>query len=61
VSGSDQRVEQTWTTPAPDEIVELTRAHVAAMETLDGDAVWQQAGMHHLRIPLVRLRESRPL
>jgi deazaflavin-dependent oxidoreductase (nitroreductase family) len=43
-----QKVEQTWETPPADEIVRLSAAHVAAMETMDVDEVWQQAGMHHV-------------
>src|SRR5262249_54984334 len=44
---SSQKVEQAWDTPSHDEIVTLTAAHVGAMETMDVDDVWQQAGMHH--------------
>lgn len=48
-SPTDQYVEQVWETPPPDEIVRLTAAHVEAMEAIDDvDAVWQQAGMHHV-------------
>ena len=43
-----QHVEQVWETPPLDEIPKLSRAHVAAMETSDDDANWQQAGMHHV-------------
>jgi deazaflavin-dependent oxidoreductase (nitroreductase family) len=43
-----QKVEQTWETPPADEIVSLSAQHVAAMETMDVDEVWQQAGMHHV-------------
>ena len=45
---SSQKIEQTWETPTHDEIAELTRAHVQAMESMDVDEVWQQAGMHHV-------------
>jgi deazaflavin-dependent oxidoreductase (nitroreductase family) len=45
---SSQKVEQVWETPSHDEIVTLTAAHVGAMETMDIDDVWQQAGMHHV-------------
>jgi deazaflavin-dependent oxidoreductase (nitroreductase family) len=44
----NQKVEQAWETPSLDEIPVLTRAHVGAMETTDVDAVWVQAGMHHV-------------
>ena len=43
-----QRVEQVWETPPLDEIPKLSRAHVEVMEVSDDDAVWQQAGMHHV-------------
>jgi len=45
---SSQKVEQVWETPSHDEIVTLTAAHVGAMESMDIDDVWQQAGMHHV-------------
>jgi deazaflavin-dependent oxidoreductase (nitroreductase family) len=45
-----QKVEQTWETPSLDEIPVLTRAHVEAMEASDDDAVWVQAGMHHVLV-----------
>ncbi len=51
--GSSQKVEQVWETPAPDEIVELTKAHVQAMETMTDDIVWVQAGMHHILLHTV--------
>jgi deazaflavin-dependent oxidoreductase (nitroreductase family) len=46
---TDQHVEQVWETPTHEEIVQLTAAHVEAMESMDDvDEVWQQAGMHHV-------------
>jgi deazaflavin-dependent oxidoreductase (nitroreductase family) len=48
MSESSQKVEQTWETPPADEIISLTAQHVQAMETMDVDEVWQQAGMHHV-------------
>jgi deazaflavin-dependent oxidoreductase (nitroreductase family) len=46
---TDQYVEQVWETPTHEEIVQLTAAHVEAMESMDDvDEVWQQAGMHHV-------------
>lgn len=44
----NQKVEQVWETPGLDEIVELTKMHVQAMETSDDDLVWSQAGMSHV-------------
>lgn len=51
--GTSQKVEQAWETPSADEIVTLTAAHVQAMETMDIDEVWQQAGMHHVMLRVV--------
>jgi len=48
MSGSSQKVEQTWETPSHDEIPRISAMHVQAMETSDADEVWQQAGMHHV-------------
>lgn len=45
---TDQYVEQVWETPSHREIVDLTKGHVQAMETMTDDIVWVQAGMHHL-------------
>ena len=47
---SDQKVEQQWETPPPDEIVKISKGHVEAMESSDADEVWQVAGMHHIVI-----------
>jgi deazaflavin-dependent oxidoreductase (nitroreductase family) len=46
----DQKVEQQWETPSWDEIPEITKGHVAALETSDADEVWCLAGMHHIVI-----------
>lgn len=37
-----------WETPSHDEIIEISRAHVAGLEMSDDDAVWRVAGMHHV-------------
>lgn len=50
---SDQKVEQQWETPSYEEIPEITRGHVAALETSDADEVWCLAGMHHIVIHTV--------
>lgn len=55
----EQRVEQAWDTPSHDEIVSLTRQHVAAMETTDDDIVWIQAGMHHVLLHTVGRRSGK--
>lgn len=51
--GTDQKVDQAWETPSHDEIVELTKAHVDAMDQMDDDLVWVQAGMHHVQLTTV--------
>lgn len=48
-----QKVEQGWVTPSHDEIIALTKQHVGAMETMDLDVVWVQAGMHHVLLSTV--------
>ena len=48
-----QKVEQVWATPTHADIVELTKKHVGALETMDLDAVWVQAGMHHVLLRTV--------
>jgi len=48
-----QKVDQVWETPSHDEIVELTKAHVGAMEIMGEDVVWVQAGMHHVLLHTV--------
>ena len=50
---SDQKVEQQWETPSWDEIPEITKEHVAALESTDDEAVWNMAGMHHILIETV--------
>ena len=48
-----QKVEQQWETPSLDEIPVISRGHVAAMEVSDDDAVWAQAGMHHVMLTTI--------
>lgn len=48
-----QKVEQVWETPPLDEIPKLSTAHVGAMESMDDDEVWKQAGMHHVLLRTV--------
>ena len=45
---TEQKVEQVWETPSQEEIPNITKMHVSALETTDDDAVWVQAGMHHV-------------
>lgn len=45
---TSQKVEQAWETPSHDEIPKISQMHVQAMETMDIDEVWVQAGMHHV-------------
>ena len=53
-----QKVVQAWETPSHDEIPKITKMHVQAMETMDDDAVWAQAGMHHVLINTVGRRSG---
>ncbi|MFM8304951.1 MAG: nitroreductase/quinone reductase family protein [Actinomycetota bacterium] len=57
--GTSQKVDQAWATPSADEIVSLTAAHVEAMETMDIDEVWLQAGMHHLMLRTVGRKSAK--
>lgn len=50
---TEQRVEQGWDTPSHEDIVELTKMHVQAMESSDDDMIWQQVGMHHVLLHTV--------
>jgi deazaflavin-dependent oxidoreductase (nitroreductase family) len=43
-----QKVVQEWETPSLEEIPVISRAHVQALESSNDDAVWVQAGMHHV-------------
>jgi len=44
----NQKIEQFWDTPTHSQIVEISHAHVEALEASDDDNVWQQVGMHHI-------------
>ena len=50
---TSQKVEQAWETPSHDEIPKISKMHVQAMETMDVDDVWVQAGMHHVLLHTV--------
>jgi deazaflavin-dependent oxidoreductase (nitroreductase family) len=50
---TDQKVEQSWETPPPDEIVRISAQHVEGMESTDDDAAWVVAGMHHVLLRTV--------
>ena len=43
-----QKVVQVWETPSLDEIPVISKGHVQALESTNDDAVWIQAGMHHV-------------
>jgi deazaflavin-dependent oxidoreductase (nitroreductase family) len=55
----DQKVTQEWATPSLDEIPEISKGHVAAMEQTDDDAVWLLAGMHHVLLRTVGRKSGR--
>ncbi len=48
-----QKVIQEWETPSLEEIPVISRGHVQALESSNDDAVWVQAGMHHVVIRTV--------
>jgi deazaflavin-dependent oxidoreductase (nitroreductase family) len=48
-----QKVIQEWETPSLEEIPVISRGHVQALESSSDDAVWVQAGMHHVVIRTV--------
>jgi len=50
---TDQHVEQAWETPSQEEIPVITKMHVSALESSDDDAVWVQAGMHHVLLSTI--------
>src|SRR5919107_1908201 len=54
-----QKVEMLWETPSQDEITAISKDHVAAMESSDGDDVWQIAGMHHVVIRTIGRRSGK--
>lgn len=56
---TSQKVDQVWETPPPEQIVELTKAHVAAMEASDDDLIWKQVGMDHILIETVGRKSGR--
>lgn len=47
---TDQHVEMLWETPTHDQIVDITKGHVSALESSNADEVWVQAGMHHVML-----------
>jgi deazaflavin-dependent oxidoreductase (nitroreductase family) len=55
---TDQKVEMLWETPSHDEIPQISKMHVQAMETTDDDAVWVQAGMHHVLVRTIGRRSG---
>lgn len=55
---SDQRLEQNWETPALEDIPGISRAHVAALETTDDDAVWTPNGQHLVVLTTVGRRSG---
>ena len=47
---TEQHAEMLWETPSHEEIIGITKSHVEAMETMNIDEVWVQAGMHHVML-----------
>ena len=56
--GTSHRVEMEWETPSHDEIIEISKSHVAGLEMTDDDAVWRVAGMHHILLHTIGRRSG---
>lgn len=54
-----QKVEQSWETPPPDEIVRISAQHVEGMEATDDDAAWVVAGMHHVLLRTIGRKSAK--
>jgi deazaflavin-dependent oxidoreductase (nitroreductase family) len=54
-----QKVEQVWESPSVEDIPVISRGHVQALESTEDDAVWVQAGMHHLVLRTVGRKTGR--
>ena len=54
-----QKVEQAWETPSHDEIPKISKMHVQALETMQSDEVWVQAGMHHVIVETVGRKSAK--
>jgi len=50
---TNQKVEQVWETPPIEQIPDISRGHVGAMETSDDEAIWNVAGMPHVLLRTV--------
>lgn len=59
MENENQRIEQFWDTPTHDQIVEISHAHVEALEASDEDNVWQQVGMHHIILTTIGRRSGK--
>ena len=59
MENENQRIEQFWDTPTHDQIVEISHAHVEALEASNEDNVWQQVGMHHIILTTIGRRSGK--
>ena len=59
MENENQRIEQFWDTPTHDQIVEISHAHVEALEASDEDNVWQQVGMHDIILTTIGRRSGK--
>tara|TARA_B100000965_G_C19306702_1_gene632623 strand:+ start:144 stop:614 length:471 start_codon:yes stop_codon:yes gene_type:complete len=59
MENENQRIEQFWDTPTHDQIVEISHAHVEALEGSNDDNVWQQVGMHHIILTTIGRRSGK--
>ena len=55
---TDQHVVMEWETPTPEQIIEITKAHVEAMEASTDPAIWVSGGMHNVMLYTVGRRSG---
>ena len=55
---TDQHIVMEWETPTHEQIIEITKMHVEAMETNSDSAVWVTAGMHHVMLYTIGRRSG---
>ena len=58
MGNQNQKIEQFWETPTHSQIIDISHAHVEALEASDDDNVWQQVGMHHIILTTIGRRSG---
>jgi deazaflavin-dependent oxidoreductase (nitroreductase family) len=59
VPGVTSQRSQDFTTPTPEQIVEISGRHVALMESSDDDGAWVWVNMHHVLLRTIGRRSGR--